>query len=56
VIGFVVPAVDAECVRADLRGFVAALSHSTKSRTSAEVARFHSTSITRSHRHQRSRS
>jgi hypothetical protein len=56
VIGLVVPAVDAECVRADPRGFVAALSQSTKSRTSAEVARFHSTSTTRSHHHQRSRS
>ncbi|MFE8991248.1 hypothetical protein ACFYMI_26150 [Streptomyces collinus] len=55
-IGFVVPAVDAECVRAELCGFVAVLSHSTKSRTSVEVARFHSTSTTRSHRHQRSRS
>jgi hypothetical protein len=56
VITLVVPAVVIDTVREAAPGFVAAPSHSTKSRTSTEVALFHSTSATCSHRHQRSRS
>jgi hypothetical protein len=49
----VVPAVMIDVVRDELRGLLACPSHSTRSRTSLDVALSHSTSTISSHRHQR---